>query len=110
MVGLTALDGGIILPPSSLNAGNIVAVSTPWGIIQTLGPNAPLLVPNPQVASFIISADGTLSFTFVAAHEPGRNKIMLRAAGATLALRFWVFDPTNPQNNPACISPTTPDY
>jgi hypothetical protein len=109
-VGLEALDGGIILPPSSINAADTITVTSPWGIIQVLAPNAPLLVPNPQVSSLVISVDGTLTFTFVAAHQPGRNKITLRTGGGMLALQFWVFDPNNPQNNPGCITPTTPDF
>ena len=108
VVNLDALDGGIILPPSSANVATIAVVS-PWGTIQTLQPNTPLPL-TPQVSSLVISVDGTLSFTFVGSQEPGLNRINLSQGTQTLRLPFWVFDPQNPQNNPGCITPLTPEY
>jgi hypothetical protein len=56
----------------------------------------------------VIGADGTLSFTFQAGHDPGLNQVSLRAGVQELGLQFWVLDTQNPQNNPLALSPSNP--
>ena len=107
LVSLNALDGGMILPPSSLDIAT-QSVSAPWGLVQQLLPV--ILQPKiPQVPSLIIGADGTLSFTFVATSNPGKNQVSLQEGGQELGLQFWVLDPQNVQNNPPTINPGNPN-
>lgn len=102
LVSLEALDGGTILPPSSVSA-----TTTNVSIGQLL--QGVPIPATPQVASLVISANGTLTFTFKATHDPGRNQIALRQGGQELGLQFWVFDLQNAANNPVAITPATPN-
>jgi hypothetical protein len=106
IVNLEALDGGMILPPSSVNVGGTTTISVGPTVAQLL--QGVLIPATPQVATFIISADGTLTFTFVATNDPGKNQISLRQGSQELGLQFWVFDLQDPQNNPPAITPSDP--
>ena len=102
LVSLEALDGGMILPPSSVSTGGTTTI-TVGQLLQ--GVPIPAV---PQVSSFVIAADGRLTFTFKATHDPGRNQVSLRQGSQELGLQFWVFDLSDPQNNPPAITPATP--
>lgn len=107
MVNLVAPDGGVILPPSA---------DTPTIVTPIFPPCADGQCPPATIASrsvsLVISADGTLAFTFVAGNEPGQYGIALRQGGQSngLTLQFYALDPQNPQQNPGCITATNPDF
>jgi len=107
IVNLTAPDGGVILPPSADTPTIVTPVFPPCADGQ-----CPPATVGSRSLSLVIAADGTLSFTFVATNEPGRYQVPLRIAGATqaLVLQFYALDPQNPQQNPGCITASTPDY
>ena len=56
----------------------------------------------------VTSAQGTLTFTFQAGHDPGLNQVSLRQGVQELGLQFWVIDTQNPLNNPPALSPSNP--
>jgi hypothetical protein len=95
IVNLDPLDGGMVLP------------SIPQTDQSTTVGSFPILLQ--PISSLIISVDGTLSFTFIAANNPGLNQISLRTGSQELGLQFWVLDPDNPLNNPPTITADTPD-
>src|SRR5438445_7668938 len=72
LVNLEARDGGTILPPSSVDTSGINTIT-----VGQLLQGVPLPA-TPQVSSLVISANGKLTFTFIATHDPGSNQISLR--------------------------------
>jgi len=52
----------------------------------------------------VVEADGSLSFAFLAAANPGPKSIGIRGGAGTFRLQFWVLDLANPQNNPPVIT------
>jgi hypothetical protein len=54
-----------------------------------------------------ISADGTITFAFTATHDPGLNQISLQQGSVELGVEFWVFDNSDPDNNPPTAQPIT---
>lgn len=53
----------------------------------------------------LVGADGTLSFQFQAAHEPGVCQIALHDGPRETGLQFWVVDPQHPENTPPVVNP-----
>jgi hypothetical protein len=54
-----------------------------------------------------ISADGTITFAFTATHDPGLNQVSLQQGSVELGVEFWVFDNSDPENNPPTVEPVT---
>jgi hypothetical protein len=50
----------------------------------------------------------TISFSFQAKHNPGRNQISIQKDDRGLVLQFWVLQSETPQDNPHAITPETP--
>ena len=87
LVNLDALDGGLVLPPTA---------------------PAPAVPPLPSAISLPTDASAALSFTFIAARQPGKDQIRLLAGSQEFGLQFWVFDPHDAQNSPSAITPSNP--
>jgi hypothetical protein len=114
LLNLEAVDGGIILPSTSIPINGPVVIPGIGQILQYVPPLLRQLVPDiilgagNRVSTLIISAGGTLSFIFVASHEPGKNQVSLRRGSQEMGLQFWVLDPQNPQANPPAITASNP--
>lgn len=113
VINLEAPDGGIILPPTAIQVGTATTVSVNH-ILQDVVPLVRDLLQNvpipatPNTLTLAVSADGTLSFSFIATHAPGKNQISLRDGAHELGLQFWIVDAADPQANPPAITPMTP--
>jgi hypothetical protein len=117
IVDLTALDGGVLLPPTIAVADptptpmptpDISPIPSPSPCLTCTG-QGPEDVPVPQAGlSLAIRADGTISFTFVVGLEPGLRQISLRVADQEIGLQVWVNDPNNPDSNPPGLTPSLP--
>lgn len=115
IVDLTALDGGILLPPTVGVEPTYTPTPTPIPRPDTSPvPTPPTLEPQDMYVpgaglSLAIEADGTLSFTFVVGLEPGLRQISLRQGDQELGFLVWVNDPNNPDSNPPALGPTAPN-
>jgi len=54
-----------------------------------------------------INANGTITFAFTATHDPGLNQVSLQQGSVELGVEFWVFDNSDPENNPPTVQPIT---
>jgi hypothetical protein len=54
-----------------------------------------------------INANGTITFAFTATHDPGLNQVSLQQGSVELGVEFWVFDNSDPENNPPTVQPAT---
>ena len=48
----------------------------------------------------VANADGSVTFMFLAASDPGANRLNVRIGSTGVCLQLWVMDSQNPQNNP----------
>gem|GEM_PF-3471128 len=114
IVNLEALDGGIILPSSSVQISGPLVTPGVGEILQNVPPllrqllQSAILPAGSGVSSLVISVNGTLSFIFIASHDPGKNQIALRQGSQEMGLQLWVFDSQNPQTNPPAITASNP--
>jgi len=57
-----------------------------------------------STSKLVVAADGTLSFSFQAGHDPGVCQVSLHDGAQEVGLQFWVLDQQNPQENPPVIN------
>lgn len=49
----------------------------------------------------VAGTDGSITFSFLAANQPGWNSIVIQVGATNVCLQLWVMDSANPNNNPS---------
>lgn len=126
-IGLEALDGGMIFPNTEVTLPNGLVPLTVFNVLDQIfakvddvvqvvplllgsitGDPGPGMPHTPKASTLPIATNGTVTFIFVAGHEPGKYQVSLRRGSEELGIQLWAFDAQNPGSNPPAITPYNP--